>query len=435
MLGEIVAVAEREEVDLVIVAGDQFDSAVPSPEAERIVYRTLLRLAGTGARVVAIAGNHDNPRRLRAVGPLLKLAGISTAAFVSPPEKGGVLRHTTKSGEEARIALFPFQSKRGIVKAADLMESDPDDHQKSYAERCRLIAGRLCESFRADTVNLIAAHLTVVGSATGGGERATHVFDYYVPADIFPESAHYVALGHIHKPQRIGGRCPIRYAGSPLALDFGETHEGRTVEIIEAKAGLPAEVRSVPITAGRRLRTIGGSMAEVQALAGTTGDDFLRIRIEDAPFPGLADRVRELFPHAVDVTVRSPDGASKQRRTDPEALRGDPGVLFRRYLEESGIGGKALAGLFDELLAERYGFASGEAKAVAGGAAVTSADAASARAATEAVDAPPTRGAAGAASARRADEAIDGSPTQAAAVSEGATPDRSAAEGVGDAAH
>ena len=355
VLDEIVAVAEEEAVDLVLVAGDQFDRAVPTPESEQIVYDALLRLAGTGAHVVVIAGNHDHPARLAALGPLLKLANVTTAAFVRAPNKGGVVRHTTNSGETACIALFPFQSKRGIVKAEALMGEDPDDHQKEYSDRCRRIAAALCGEFSGDTVNLLVAHLTVVGAAAGGGERGAHIFDYYVPADIFPETAHYVALGHIHRPQRIGGRCPIRYAGSPFAMDFGETHGEHCVMVVEAEAGSPAHVRRVPLAAGRALSTIRGRAHDIAALAGTTGDDYLRVIVEEPPSPGLAEGIREMFPHAVDVIVQGPAGEDAGAEpVDPGTLRGDPGALFRRYLEERDVDGDELAKLFDELLEEHF---------------------------------------------------------------------------------
>ena len=338
-----------------LVAGDQFDRAVPNPESEKIVYDALLRLGGTGAHVVVIAGNHDHPRRLEALHPLLKLADVTAAAFVRPPARGGVLRHTTSSGETACIALFPFQSKRGIVKAELLMGGDPDDHQKEYSDRCRKIARTLCKGFSGDTVNLVLAHLTVVGATEGGGERAAHIFDYYVPADIFPETAHYVALGHIHKPQKIGGKCPIRYAGSPFALDFGEKHDEHCVLIVEAEAGRPARVRRVPLSAGRALTTIRGRAHQLAALAGTTGEDYLRVIVEESPSPGLAEDIREQFPLAVDVIVEGPESeGTPGDAVDPASLRGDPGALFRRYLEERGIEGDELAALFDELLEDHY---------------------------------------------------------------------------------
>ena len=358
VLDEIIAVAQEEAVDLVLVAGDQFDRAVPTPESEQIVYDALLRLARTGARVVAIAGNHDNPRRLTAVRPLLELANITSASSVAPPDRGGVVHIATASGETACIALFPFQSKRGIVQAEALMTDDPDDHQKEYADRCRAIARALCAGFAADTVNLVVAHLTVVGAMAGGSERTAHIFDYYVPADIFPVEAHYVALGHIHRPQQIPGRCPIRYAGSPFALDFGETHGEHGVLLIEAKAGKPARIERVPLKSGRALTTIRGSSLELERLAGTTGDDFLRVIVEEAPSPGLAERVRDMFPHVVDVIVSRPGETTAEAETiDPSELR-DPQTQFQRYISERGIEGEELVKLFGELLEDEYASAS-----------------------------------------------------------------------------
>ncbi len=351
VLGEITDIAHEEQVDLVLVAGDQFDRPVPSPESEMVVYRTLLDLAGTGAHVVVIAGNHDNPRRLAAVSPLLKRAGVTAGSVVVPPDRGGVFRHTTPSGEHACIALFPFQSQRGIVTATALMSDDPDDHQKSYSQRCRRITDALCSEFGADTVNLVVAHLTVMGAAEGGGERKAHIFDYYLPSDIFPEPAHYVALGHIHKPQRVAGRCPIHYAGSPLALDFGETHGKQSVRIIDVSPVTPARVREVPLKAGCGLRTLRGRAHELMNHAGTTGEDFLRLIVEERASPGLAEGLREAFPRAVDVIVAGGDReTSRVRPVDPGALRGDPGAVFRQYLEEQDIEGDELTSLFDELL-------------------------------------------------------------------------------------
>ena len=354
VLDEIVQVAEDHAVDLVLVAGDQFDRAVPTPESEQIVYNALLRLARTGAQVVVIAGNHDNPRRLTAIRPLLELANVTSASHVAPPDQGGVVRLATPSGETARIALFPFQSKRGIVQAEALMTGDPDDHQKQYSDRCRAIAHALCADFTSDAVNLVVAHLTVVGAAAGGGERTAHIFDYYVPADIFPVDAHYVALGHIHKPQKIAGRCPIWYAGSPLALDFGETHGEHCVMLVEAEANMPASVEQIPLKSGRALTTIRGSNFQLERQVDTTGDDFLRVIVEEAPTPSLAERVRDMFPNAVDVILARPEETGAERQEiDPVELR-DPRTQFQRYLEERGIEGDELTKLFAELLEDEY---------------------------------------------------------------------------------
>ena len=111
-----------EAVDLVVVAGDLFDSAAPTPESEEIVYRALLGLAGTGADVAVIAGNHDNARRLRAVAPLLALGRVHLVAEPTRPDDGGVLPLRARDGVDVRLAMLPFVSKRGIVRAEHLMD-------------------------------------------------------------------------------------------------------------------------------------------------------------------------------------------------------------------------------------------------------------------------------------------------------------------------
>ena len=222
VLAEIVGIAAEHEVDLVLVAGDQFDAAAPSPEAERIVWQALIALASTGAHVVTIAGNHDHPGRLQAVAPLLARNRISTAAHLARPDEGGRIDVTVKSGETARIALLPFLSQRGIIGADELMGLDADEHSGRYDARARMILGQLCQGFSTDTVNLAMTHLMVAGGTLGGGERSAHtIFDYAVAATAFPSTAHYVALGHLHRPQKVPAAAPVYYSGSPLQLDFG----------------------------------------------------------------------------------------------------------------------------------------------------------------------------------------------------------------------
>lgn len=348
VLDEIVAIAENEAVDLVLVAGDLFDSAAPGPEAERAVYRALLALAGPSRRpVVVIAGNHDNARRLAAVAPLLALGGVRAVAMLTGPADGGVL-DLEAGGERARVAVVPFPSQRYIVTASDLMALDADQHGGRYAERVRQAIEVLTAGFGDDTVNLLVAHLMVVGGRAGGGERSAHLFDdYSVPTTAFPSSTHYVALGHLHRQQSLPGPCPAWYCGSPLQLDFGETTDDKAVLVIDAAPGRPAEVRAVPLTQGRRLRTLEGDLAALGALAGTTGDDHLRIRVDEPARPGLADDVRSLFPDAVEITVVRPE---VERRERADRSGKSPLELFDAYLAERDEADRDLSALFAELL-------------------------------------------------------------------------------------
>ena len=175
MLAEMASIAREHEVDAVLVCGDVFDTAAPTPESERIAYRALLDLAATGTRVVVIAGNHDSDRRWQAVQPLLELGAIVTRPVFADPETS-VVEVPSKDGREVMlVAALPFLSQRWVVKAAQLMGGEAAESAQLYEERYRKLTEWLCARFRPDTVNVVAAHAFVHGSDPSGSERAAHL--------------------------------------------------------------------------------------------------------------------------------------------------------------------------------------------------------------------------------------------------------------------
>jgi DNA repair protein SbcD/Mre11 len=350
VLAEITTVAADEEADLVLVTGDLFDTAAPSPESEAIVYRHLLGLAGTGADVVVIGGNHDNPRRLAAVAPVLDLGRIVVVPTVAAPEAGGVQRLTTRRGERVNVALLPFVSQRRIVDALALMEAEADAHAGAFAEHLATLVADLCSGLDdGDAVNLLAAHAMVAGGVLGGGERPAHtIFQYALPASAFPASLHYVALGHLHRTQSVPAACPVWYAGSPLALDFGEEADRKAVLVVEAEPSSPARVRPVELSSGRALRTLRGSLDDLRRAAATVGDAWLRVEVDEPSRAGLVEEVRELLPNAVAVSARPVEAEGRAER--PARLGRSPAELFAEYLDEQGIDDERLLALFQELL-------------------------------------------------------------------------------------
>jgi exonuclease SbcD len=352
VLAEIAGVAEARSADLVVVAGDLFDTAAPTPESERIVYRALLDLAAGGRPVVVIAGNHDSAQRLAAVAPLSAASGIHVASAVRPAGDGGVLE-VEAGGETALVALLPFPSQRYVVTADVLCSGDAAQAHATYADRVVRILGSLTAGFGAGTVNLVAAHLMVMGGTMGGGERGAHtVFDYWVPATAFPATAQYVALGHLHRAQQLPGPAPLHYCGSPLQLDFGETANEPAVNLVDVRSGLPAEVTPVPLAAGRRLRTLRGTVVDVMAAAqDLPAGDHLRVVLDETPRAGLADEVRERLPAAVEV-VLAPREAEAAAPADLTRLGRTPQALFREYLDEREAADDRVVALFDELVDE-----------------------------------------------------------------------------------
>jgi DNA repair protein SbcD/Mre11 len=354
VLDEITGLARDHAVDLVIVAGDLFESAAPTPDAERIVYRALLDLAEVTA-VVIVGGNHDNDRRLAAVEPLLGLSRITTRAMLAKPDEGGVLALTTRDGERAQIALLPWVSQRYVVRAKELMSKDAFEHAGDFAQRLADVIAWLCKGFSGDTVNIVAGHAMVAGGVMGGGERLAHtMFEYCVSATAFPATAHYVALGHLHRAQQLGSQPPVWYCGSPLQLDFGETEDRKCALVVEATAETPAHVEQVPLASGRRLRKLAGTLEDLQAIAGTTGDDYLRVIVRGDARAGLAEDLRELFgENTVDVMIQT--DADAQLGLDPRAHETrSPKELFREYLAEKKVNDERVLSLFDELFEEEH---------------------------------------------------------------------------------
>jgi DNA repair protein SbcD/Mre11 len=346
VLDEIAAIAASEQVDLVLVAGDIFDTASPGPASEEIVYRALLDLAAV-APVVMIAGNHDHPGRLKAVAPLLSLGRVTVGAAIARPADDGVV-HFAELG--VRLALIPFITKRGIIKVEEILHFDATQRIGEYAERVAAVIGALTAEMTSDTVNLVLAHLMVAGGETGGGERTAHLFDYAVPALSFPSHLSYVALGHLHRPQKVAAPNPIWYAGSPLQLDFGEGEDEKAVLVVEAEPGLPAMVTPHRLQGGRRLRTLRGTLAEIEAMAPQVGDDYLRVELDELARAGLAEQVRSILPEAVEVRLLA---SATEGQTDyPRRLGRDPGELFREYLLVRKVDDRRLEVLFDDLAAE-----------------------------------------------------------------------------------
>ena len=355
VLAEIARVAEVNQVDAVLVAGDVYESSAPSAQAQHLVVQTLLRLRQAGAEVIVIAGNHDHGPTFEAYRPLMGVAGITLAGAVRPPDKGGVIRFRARSdGAEVQLAVLPFLTQRYAVRAAEIVAQTPSENVRAYDEMIRQVVASLTGGFSDATVNLLMSHLTCVGGVFGGGERAAQsIFEYSVPATIFPVSAHYVALGHLHRRQSLPAHCPVHYSGSPIAVDFGEQDNTSVVCVVEARPSVPARITDIPITSGRRLRTVRGTVQELQAQAASFGDDYLRVWLREPTRAGLRDDTVALLPNALEVRI-DPAFAGPSRIERPAtayAVR-SPGQLFADYCASVQVEDTRVAALFGELYDE-----------------------------------------------------------------------------------
>jgi len=351
VLADIVKIADAEHPDLVIVAGDLYDSAAPSPRSTRLVTRALSALRRTGAQVVAIGGNHDNGAALDALRPWAEAAGIVLrGAWDNPDEL--LITGATAEGERWQLVALPFLSQRYAVRAAEMYELTAAEASQTYADHIARLIARLSQRFaEPGLVNLLTGHLTVVGASTGGGEREAHtVLGYAVPATVFPSNAHYVALGHLHRSQQVIGPCPVRYCGSPLAVDFGEEENVCSVAVVEVSADRAARVRDVPVTSAKTLRTVRGTLEQLATVR--LPDAWLRVFVREAPRVGLREDVQELLPNALEVRI-DPEMMPDPRAAQLAQRHGrTPRQLFGDYLDSRGNTEDDVRKLFDELYDE-----------------------------------------------------------------------------------
>ncbi len=356
VLTEVVDIARRERVEAMLVCGDIWDHHAPSAESDRLVFEALRECIGHGIQVVLLAGNHDNPRKLRALGLLSELLGVQTQSDVRRPNAGGVL---TIEGREhvARIAAVPFITEGRYVDAAAIMGLQ-EDWVSAYADGVAEILRAAAATFDAATVNILATHIFVDKARVqrvDGSERKLHIGQTYgVTAASLPSTPQYIALGHVHEPQDIlDAPVPTAYSGSLLQLDFGERGQQKVVRVIDAEPGRPVTQTPVALTKGRPLAELRGTLDDVLAQGAEARDAHLRVRLDvERPEPGIAERVRDALPNAVDVQLEY------EVPEDDEAVEAighlSAAELFRRYYQAQHGADPApeLVGLFEELLVE-----------------------------------------------------------------------------------
>ncbi|MFA7296938.1 MAG: exonuclease SbcCD subunit D [Dehalococcoidia bacterium] len=311
VLAELVEIARAEAVDAILVAGDVWDSAAPPPEADRVVYEALSEIVAHEIQVVLLGGNHDSSKKLEGLGLLAGRLGVHAQFKVLRPDQGGMV-NIERGDEVARIAAIPWMREGELVNAEQIMGLEEHTFTQ-YADHAARIYRAMCEGFRRDTVNVLMGHVFVNGARYArldGSERQLHIGQAYgiEPAGL-PGTPQYIALGHIHRPQTIH-ESPVRteYAGSLLQLDFGEADEQKRVVVFDAVPGRPVrDVRSIPLTKGTPLKELKGRLDEVLARAAEVGDAHVRVTLQvDAPEPGLAQRVKDQVPGAVDVRLDYP---------------------------------------------------------------------------------------------------------------------------------
>ena len=255
---DFVKIVEENNIDMVIIAGDVYDTSNPPAGAETLFYKTICRLADDGNRcVLVIAGNHDNPERLSAVSPLAKEQGIIILGYplsstTESKYKGFEITEAGRGylklkigGEKATIITLPYPSEKRLNDAIRNVD-DENELQKNYSNKVGDIFRKLEENFEEDSINIAVSHLFVSVGDPSDSERQIQLGgSLVVDKHDLPQKAQYTALGHLHKPQKASERLNVYYSGSPLQYSVKERIYAKGANIVEIHANETPVVEQV----------------------------------------------------------------------------------------------------------------------------------------------------------------------------------------------
>lgn len=271
ILNQILEIIDKEKPDAVIIAGDVYDKQVPSIEAVELLDSFISDISKRKTTTFIISGNHDSAERLAFGSSLMAMGKI----YISPVYNGKISKYTLKDDfGSANFYLLPF------VKPSHVKRFFPDEKIESYTDAIKVVVDNL----KLDTseINILIAHQFVTGASRTESEEISVGGLDNVDASVF-EDFDYVALGHIHRPQKIGTER-IRYCGTPLKYSFSEVNDTKSVSIIEINSKEDFNLRMIPLIPKRNMRKIRGTYEELitkTSYESTNTDDYIHVTLTD----------------------------------------------------------------------------------------------------------------------------------------------------------
>ena len=266
----LVATVREQAVEVLVIAGDVFDSGSPANQALELYYDFLLQMQGTDCRdIVVVGGNHDSPATLNAPARLLRHLRVHVVGCVPDCFEDQVLILNDAAGQPGLVVCaVPFLRDRDVrlsVPGETAEEREARLKQGIADHYARIAEVEQVWQLKAEGLPVLATgHLYAAGAAPSDSERTIHVGNLgQVTAEHFPEIFDYVALGHLHRPQQVGGREHIRYSGSPIALSFSEIDHGKEVLLLDFAGGKLAGLTALAVPGTRRLLRFHGTLEEV----------------------------------------------------------------------------------------------------------------------------------------------------------------------------
>ena len=339
---------QAEGVEALVLAGDVFDTTTPSHAAQELYYDFLVRMQATDCRdIVVVGGNHDSPTLLNASRRLLRALRIHVIGGVPAEAAEQVITLPDTSGRPGLVVCaVPFLRDRDLRLA--VAGETPDERQLRVRDS---IAGHykglsehdLVRGLREQDVPVLATgHLYAAGGeAREGAERDVHIGGLgVIAAEHFPAAFDYVALGHLHRPQVVGGQARIRYSGSPVPLSFTEADDRQQVLLLDFVGAGEPSITALAVPVARRLQRFHGGLDEVEAaILAFDNEAFdlvawadIAVR-SDEPYSEVQRRVTAVLKERR-AHVLSPRGARHQRLTDAPGMAAADATAPIEHLHE-----------------------------------------------------------------------------------------------------
>ena len=320
ILEEILRIIDSEKPDGVLIAGDVYDKTVPSAEAVTLLDEFLVQLSKRDTQTFLISGNHDSAERLAFGGRLMEQSGIHIARVYN-----GVLAPLTLHDEYGPVDLYllPF------LRPVQVRRFFPESEIATYTEAMAAVLG--AADIDKTHRNVLVTHQFVTGAQTCDSEELSVGGTDNVDVSVF-DDFDYVALGHIHGPQKIG-RETVRYCGTPLKYSFSEVGHKKSVTVVELAEKGSVAIRTVPLVPKRDMSELRGAYNELMLRENYEGkpfrNDYLRITLTDEEdIPNAVNNLRTVYPYIMRLdydnrrtrTESHVDGAEQVERKRPLTL-------------------------------------------------------------------------------------------------------------------
>lgn len=337
ILKEILGIIDDEQLDGVIIAGDVYDKSVPSEEAVKLLDSFLTSLAKRKLQVYIISGNHDSAAKLAFASSLIDLSGIHISpvydsAQIAMMGNGLVRPYKLEDGkgQMVNIYMLPFV-KPAMVRA---VFPDEADYIKDYTDACRVAVEHM--DVDEKVTNILVAHQFVTGAVRSESEENVGGLDS-VDVSVF-DSFDYVALGHIHGPQKVG-RETVRYCGTPLKYSLSEANHTKSVTVVDIPENKKIEIRTVPLVPMHELREVKGTFDELmdrRNYEGTAVDDYLYVVLTDEDdVPDALGKLRTVYPNVMKLGYDNTRTRVTQTIDDGAVLEGKKPIdLFGELYEK-----------------------------------------------------------------------------------------------------